>query len=182
MVEILTADYMPESTENLIRRAEQILSCPDPELYPIIPYSRSGFGFMTPIYSTSSTYPIYSPSIRSLAPSCNRIEVKNVITVTDSSIIICTGAATGTCPGIPPSCPVGVSPTDYVNMIATVTALVAQTDVKIAFEYLLNDAPVTTEVTVSLTAGSNTIYAFPANVQYSPDTTLSLFGARVTKY
>ena len=179
MVEILTADYMPESTENLIRRAEQILSNLEihPKVDDIIPYSRSGFGFMT-----YPTYPTYVPSIRSLAPSCNRIEVKNTITVTDSSIIICTGTTTGTCPGIPPSCTVGVSPNDYVNMVATVTALVAQTGVKIAFEYLLSDIPTTTEVTVNLTAGSNTIYAFPANVQYTSDTTLSLFGARVTKY
>ena len=180
MVDILTADYMPESTENLIKRAEHILSYQ--ELYPkaddIIPYSRGIFG----LNPTSSTYPTYSSSIRTLAPSCKRIEVKNVITVTDSSIIICTGAATGTCPGIPPSCPIGVSPNDYVNMVATVTALVTQTGVKIAFEYLLNDVPTTTEVTVDLTAGSNTVYAFPANVQYAPDMTLSLFGARVTEY
>ena len=179
MVEILVADYMSESTEDLIKRAEQIIS--DPRIYPkaddIIPYSRRGFGFMT-----NSTYSTYAPSIRSLSPSCNRIEVKNVITVSDSSIVICTGATTGTCPGIPPSCPVGVNPNDYINMIATVTAMVAQTGVKIAFEYLLNDVPTTTEVTVNLTAGSNTIYAFLANAQYSSDTTLSLFGARVTKY
>ena len=178
MVEIFRADYMSESTEDLIRRAEQILSLP--KLYlkaDDIPYSRSGFGFMT-----YPTYPTYSSSIRSLAPACNRIEVKNTITVTDSSIIICTGSATTTCPGIPPSCPIGVSPSDYVNIVATVTALVAQTGVKIAFEYLLSDVPTTTEVTVNLTAGSNTIYAFPNNVQYGSDTTLSLFGARVTKY
>ena len=181
MVEIFRADYMSESTEDLIRRAEQILSRPD-DLYPkaddIIPYSRNGFGFMT-----YPTYPTYPSSIRSLSPSCNRIEVKNVITITDSSIIICTGAATGTCPGIPPSCPVGVIPTDYVNMVATVTALVAQSGVKIAFEYLLNDIPTTTEISgIALAAGSNTVYAFPANIQYAPDTTISLFGARVTKY
>lgn len=176
MTEILTADYRSESTEDLIKRAEQILA--DPRIYPkaddIIPYSRSGFGFMNQTY----TY----PPIRTLAPACNRIEVKNVINVTDSSIIICTGVATGTCPGIPPSCQVGITPNDYVNMVATVTALVAQTGVKIVFEYLLNDVPTTTEVTVSLTEGSNTVYAFPANVQYSPATTLSLFGARVTSF
>lgn len=174
MTEILTADYRSESTEDLIKRAEQILS--DPRIYPraddIIPYSRSGFGFMNQTY----TY----PPIRTLAPACNRIEVKNVINVTDSSIIICTDSATGTCPGIPPSCPVGVTPNDYVNMVATVTALVAQTGAKIAFEYLLNDVPTTTEVIVDLVTGSNTIYALPANVQYSPATTLSLFGVRAT--
>lgn len=176
MVEIFRADYMSESTEDLIKRAERVLE--DPRIYPkiddIIPYSRSGFGFMT-----DSIYPLYSGTIRTLAPSCKRIEVKNTITVTDSSIIVCTGSAVGTCPGIPPSCPVGVSPNDYVNMVATVTALVAQTGVKIAFEYLLNDVPTTTEVTVDLVAGSNTVYAFVVNIQYSANTALSLFGARV---
>jgi len=173
MTEILTADYRSESTEDLIKRAEQMLR--DPKLYPrtddIIPYSRSGFGFMNQIYPY--------PPIRTLAPSCNRIEVKNVITVTDSSITICTGAAIGTCPGIPPSCPVGVTPEEYVNMVATVDVLVAQTGVKIAFDYLLDDAPTTTEVTVDLAAGSNIVYCFAANIQYTVDTTLALHGARV---
>lgn len=181
MAEIFRTDYISESTEDIIKRAEQILERPG--LYPkaddIIPYSRSGFGFMT--YQTYPTYPTYPSSIRTLAPSCNRIEVKNTITVTDSSIIICTGPTTGTCPGIPPSCPVGVTPNDYVNMVATVTALVGEVGVKIAFEYLINDVPTTTEVTVDLTAGPNMVYAFPTNIQYAPGTTLSLFRARVTK-
>lgn len=175
MTEILTADYRSESTEDLIKRAEQILAYP--KIYPraddIIPYSRSGFGFMNQTY----TY----PPIRTLAPSCNRIEVKNVITVTDSSIIICTGTAIGTCPGIPPSCPVGVTPNDYVNMVATVGALVGQI-VDIAFDYILNDVPTTTVVTaVPLLTGSNTVYCFGVNIQYGADTTLVLFGARVAE-
>lgn len=178
MTETLTADYMSESTESLIRRAEQMLA--PPKIYPkaddIIPYSRSGFGFMG--------YPTHPPSIRTLAPACNRIEVKNQITIDDVSIVVCTGSATGTCPSMTPSptCPAGVTPLDYINIAAKVTALVAQTGVKIAFEYLLNDTPTTTEVTVDLIAGTKTIYAFPANIQYSTDTTLVLFGARVTKY
>lgn len=174
MVQVMTTDYRSESTEALIRRAEQMLAYPGiyPKADDILPYSRSGFGFM--MHS--------SPSIRTLSPSCNRIEVKNTITVTDSSIIICSDSDTGNCGAIPDSCPTGVTPNEYVNMVATVDALVAQDDVKIAFEYLLNDVPATEEVTVNLTAGSNTIYAFPTNTQYPPDTTLSLFGARVTKY
>ena len=176
MTEILTADYRSESTENLIKRAEQILSDPriDPRIYPraddIIPYSRSGFGFMDPTN-------IYLP-IRTLAPACNRIEVKNVITIIDSSIVTCTGSGTGTCGAIPGTCPT-VNPTTYVNMVATVNALVAQNGVTIRFEYLLDDVPTTTNVIANLVAGSNTVYCFAANVQYSSNTTLALFDARV---
>lgn len=172
MTEILTTDYRSESTEDLIKRAEQILS--DPRIYPrtndIIPYSRSGFGFMNPIY----TY----PPIRTLAPSCNRIEVKNVITVTDSSIVTCTGSGTVTCGAIPGTCP-SINPTTYVNMVVIVNALVVQNGVTIRFEYLLNDAPMVADIVVNLTAGSNTVYAFITNQQYSADTTLALYGARV---
>ncbi len=174
MTEILTADYMSESTEDLIKRAEQMLR--DPELYPraddIIPYSRSGFGFMNQIYPYSQ--------IRTMAPPrCNRIEVKNTINITDASIIICGGAAIGTCPAIPLLCPAGVNPNDLVNMVAIADALVAQTGVDIAFDYLLNDVPTTTTVTVDLLAGPNTVYCFAANIQYGTDTTLALHGARV---
>lgn len=172
MTEILRADYISESAEDLIKRAEHILE--RPELYPkaddIIPYSRSGFGFMNQTY----TY----PPIITLAPACNRIEVKNVITVTDSSIVTCTGSGTGTCGAIPGACP-SVNPTTYVNMVATVDALVAQNGVTIRFDYLLDDVPTTTDVVANLIAGPNTVYCSATNQQYSANTTLALFGARV---
>lgn len=172
MTEILTADYRSESTEDLIKRAEQMLV--DPRIYPraddIIPYYRSGFGFMEPTYT-------YQP-IRTLSPGCNRIQIKNTITVTDSSIVTCTGTGTGTCGVIPGTCP-SVDPLTYVNMVATVNALVAQTGVTIRFEYLLNDVPTTTDVTANLTAGLNTVYCFATNQLYSANTTLALFGAMV---
>ena len=174
MTEILTADYRSESTEDLIKRAEQMLG--DPKLYPraddIIPYSRSGFGFMNQIYPY--------PPIRTLAPPrCNRIEVKNTINITDASIIVCGGAAIGTCPVIPLLCPAGVNPNDFVNMVAIADALVDQTGVNIAFDYLLNDVPTTTVVNADLLAGPNTVYCFAANTQYGVYTTLVLHGARV---
>lgn len=172
MIEILTADYRSESTEDLIKRAEQILS--NPRIYPktddIIPYSRSGFGFME---TTSAYLPI-----RTLSPGCNRIEVKNIITVIDSSIVTCTGSGTGTCGAIPGTCP-SIDPLTYVNMVATVNALVAQTGVTIRFEYLLDDVPTTTDVVANLTAGSNTVYCFATSQLYSANTTLVLFGARI---
>lgn len=196
MVEILRTDYISESTEDLIKRAEQILA--DPRIYPrtddIIPYSRSGFGFMNQENPYPRIYPraddiipysrsgfgfmTQSPSIRTLSPGCNRIEVKNTITVTDSSIVTCTGSGTGTCTAIPGTCP-STSPTTYVNMVAIVDALVAQNSVTIKFEYILNDVPTTTDVVVNLTAGPNTVYCFATNQQYPANTTLALFGARV---
>ncbi len=171
MVEVMTTDYRSESTENLIRRAEQMLAYPGiyPKTDDIIPYSRSGFGFMMQQQS---------PSIRSLAPSCNRIEVRNVITVTDSSIVTCADAVPANCGAIPVTCP-SVTPNDWVNMVAIVNALVAQNGVTIRFEYLLNDVPTVSDVLANLAAGNNDVYAFAANLQYTADTTLTLYGARV---
>lgn len=166
--------YIPESTQDLIRRAERIL-----EGVPVLDLTNPQFPTYTPAYIHPA-----SGQIRSLAGSCHSITVKNVITIDDSSIIICIGSGTGTCGSIPATCPAGpLTPSDYVNMVATVTAQVAQAGVDITFKYLLNDVPTTTVRTVALLAGSNTIYAFPGgNVQYSPDTTLVLYGAEVTKY
>lgn len=166
--------YVSEDTNNLIMRAQQTLGG-----VPVLDLTN----WQNPTYMPAGT-----TQIRSLAPSCHSITVKNQITVNDSSILICSDGVT--CPTtVPASCPIGVLPTDYVNMIAKVTALVAQTGVQITFKYLLNDVPTTTVRTVDLVAGSgNTIYAFVdgggaiANAQYSPDTTLVLYGAEVTKY
>lgn len=160
---IPTAIFVSESTEDLIKKAERIL-----ERYPIMS-------------TATQVQRLQGTSIRSLSPSCYRIEVKNVINVTDSSILVCNSDELADCPGIPPSCPAEVGPNNYVNMVATVNALVAQDNVEITFEYLLNDVPTTTVATVDLDAGSNTVYAFADNVQYTTGTSLALFGAKVTK-
>lgn len=166
MTEILTADYRSESTEDLIRRAEMMMG---------------GVPITGPIESIQPIRLMNAPAmgqIRTLAPACNRIEVKNVINIIDAGIVTCTGPATITCGAIPGTCP-SVDPTTYVNMVAMVDALVAQNGVTIRFEYLLNDVPTTTDIIVNLTAGSNTVYAFTTNQQYTAGTTLALFGARV---
>lgn len=155
--------YIPENTQDLIRRAEITLG-------------------NTPVLDlTNPQYPTYMPvggQIRSLSPSCNHIEVRNTITVTDSSIVRCTAPATATCESIPATCS-AIAPGDHINMVATVNALVAQNGVTIRFEYLENDVPAFTDVTVNLSAGNNTVYAWSPNHVATVGYTLSLYGARV---
>lgn len=156
--------YVSEDTQDLLRRAGQILG-------------------ETPVLDlTNWQVPV---SMDGPSASCSRITLKNTITVTDTSILICTGTATTTC-AAEGSCPTGgiVSPTKYINMVATVNLVgVAQTGVVIQFNYLLNEIPVTdpsvTNVTVNLVPGNNTVYLFPTNHLYSPSTTITLYGATI---
>jgi hypothetical protein len=165
MTEIPTSEFVSESAEDLIKRAEQILQ---------------GTPAPYPQHLSSHLLMQDQPEIRSLSPSCYRIEVKNVINDVDKSIVICTGSTPGDCPTtIPTTCPTGVNPSDYVNMLAIVNALTAQTGVTIRFEYLLDDVPPYTDVVANLTAGDNTIYAFTTNVQYSAGQTLTLYDVKV---
>lgn len=154
--------YVSEDIQDLLRRSEQILG----EI-PVLDLTN----WHTPL-SMAGT-------------SCSRIILKNDIIVTDANIVICTGTATTTCAaaGV---CPTGgvVSPTKYVNMIATVNLVgVVQTGVIIQFNYLINDIPVTdpllTNVTVDLVPGNNSVYLFPTNHSYNPDTSITLYGASV---
>jgi hypothetical protein len=156
--------YVSEDTQDLLRRAGQILGD-------------------TPVLDlTNWQVPV---SMDGPGSSCSRITLKNTITVTDTSILVCTGTATTTC-APEGSCPTGgiVSPTKYINMVATVNLVgVAQTGVVIQFNYLVNEVPVTdtsmTNVTVNLVPGNNTVYLFPTNHTYSPSTTITLYGAMI---
>ncbi len=164
--------YISEDTESLIRRAGQILG-----ETPVLDLTN----WESPIYmdDDSNSEPPSSGS------SCSRVTLKNIITVTDSSILICTGTSITTC-ATASSCPTGgiISPTKYINMVATVNITgVAQTGVVIKFSYLINEVPVTdpsiSQVTVNLVPGNNTVYLFPTNHTYSPSTTITLYGASV---
>lgn len=167
--------YISENTRDILIRAEQILGrSPELDL-------------------TNLDVSIYIPGdsmIESLSPGCNRIIFKNIIVVTDASIVTCTGSVTTTCTYPPsPTCPTGgiVTPDKYVNMVATVNLTgVAQTGIVIQFNYLINDIPVIdttqTQVTVSLVTGNNYVYLFPTNHTYSPDTSITLYGASVASY
>jgi hypothetical protein len=159
--------YISEDTQELLIRAGQILG-------------------ETPVLNlTNWQMPISMDGPNVPSGSCSRITLKNTIAVTDTSILICTGTATTTC-AAEGSCPTGgiVSPTKYVNMIATVNLVgVAQTGVVIQFNYLINEIPITdpsiTQVTVNLNPGNNTVYLFPTNRTYSPSTTITLYGATI---
>lgn len=150
------------STQDLLRRAGQILG-------------------ETPVLDLTN----WQEPLKLDAGSCSRITLKNTINVTDTSILVCTGTATTTC-APEGSCPTGgiVSPTKYINMVATVNLVgVAQTGVVIQFNYLVNEVPITdtllTNVTVNLVPGNNTVYLFPTNRTYSPSTTITLYGATI---
>jgi hypothetical protein len=158
--------YISEDTQDLLRRAGQIL------------------GEASVIDLTNWQTPAFMDG-QGGGSSCSRITLKNTLTVTDTSILICTGIATTTC-APEGSCPTGgiVSPTKYINMVATVNLVgVAQTGVVIQFNYLINDVPITdpsvTNVTVNLVPGNNTVYLFPTNHTYSPSTTITLYGATI---
>jgi len=160
---MIQGSYISEDTNSLIRRARQTL-----EGVPVLNLENL----------QASTYTLGDATIRHLAPSCNRIEVKNIITVTNASIVKCTAPETVTCESIPTTCST-IAPGDYINIVAIVSALADQTDVTIRFEYIENDVPSYTDVTVDLSTGNNTIYAWTPNHQPSAGYTLVLYGARI---
>lgn len=169
--------YIYEDTQHLLERAAQILG----EI-PILDLTN----WQEPVYINgdsggSGGCPGGNPS----SSSCSHILLRNIITITDTSIITCTGTATTTCSPIG-TCPTGgiVSPSKYINIVAIVNLTgVAQTGVVIQFNYLINNTPVTdpllTKVTVNLVPGNNTVYLFPTNRTYSPNTSITLYGASV---
>lgn len=165
----MIGNYIEESTENLIRRAEQTLG-----VVPVLDLRN----WQSPTYTAAGGH------IRSLGRSCHSITVKNVITVTDTSIVTC-AAATGSCNAIPATCgDIGTTTPDlFYNFVATVNALVDQTGVEITFQAVIDGLPTSIPVTKDLSKGDNPVYAYPlGNQTYSSDTQVVLYGAEVTKY
>lgn len=167
--------YISEDIRDLIIRSKQIIG-----ETPVLDLTN----WQNPTYMNGNDHEENSnPPDSNL--SCNRILLKNIITVVGSSIIICTGTSISTCAS-PDTCPTGgiISPNKYINMVATVHLTgVAQTGVVIQFNYLINDIPITdpslTRVTVNLIPGDNTVYLFSTNHTYSPNTSITLYGASV---
>ena len=162
--------YISESVESLIRRSQQIM------------------GDIPVLDTTNWQVPTYTaeiPTIQSLASSCKRVQVQNIVTVIDSGIIICSGPSTATCiAGIPVGCPIsGVNPNDYINMVASVYAQAPETGLEIVFDYLIDDVPMTTppipfNITIGGIGGAIYVYAFTTNMRYTSGQSLTLHGIR----
>lgn len=161
--------YISEDTNSLIRRAQQVM-----EGVPVLDLTN----WQNPTYIPAGT-------MRSLAgSSCHSIKIKNVITVTDTSIIKCPDTLPTNCNGIPANCgAIGPTTLDlYYNFVAIVNLQVAQNGVQIVFKYVINGTPMTQIVSANLNAGPNTVFAFAVNQGYNSDTELVLYGADITGY
>lgn len=161
-----------ENTQDLIRRAQQTLE----GTVPVLDLTN----WQSPAYMSAET-----EQIRSLAgPYCHSIKIKNVIAVSDTSIVKCISSDPATCDAAPEDCgTIGATTLDkYYNFVAIVNAQVAQIGVQIIFKYVENGIPMNQPVLTSLNAGTNTIKAFITNLHYTSDTELVLYGADVTGY
>lgn len=96
-----------------------------------------------------------------------------IANITDSGIVICTGLNISSCPISPISCPVSVTPLNYVNLIAILNTT-SSTTLTITFIYTLNDVINYANITANLVIGTNIVYAFPTNIQYSSNTIVEL--------
>lgn len=93
--------------------------------------------------------------------------------ITDKGIVICTSLNISTCPISPITCPILTTPLDYVNLVATITSTLPLI-LTVRFIYMLDGTQNYTDVPVNLAIGNNIVYAFPLNIQYSPNAILSL--------
>lgn len=96
-----------------------------------------------------------------------------IVRVIDSGIVICAGSNISSCPISPISCPVSVTPLNYVNLIAILGAT-APITLTVTLAYTLNDVMNYENVVASLEIGTNIVYAFPSNIQYSSNTIVEL--------
>jgi hypothetical protein len=171
----------PEDTQNLIRRAQQTIGGT-----PILDLTN----WQSPRYISGDSRTVSLTDIPTPQGACHSIDVKTTVNGTSSkcpigvetSIIICTGPALGTCPTVTTvACPSGgtIGPSTYVNMIASFTMGDAQNNVVVTFKYVLNGVPKQEQLTVNVVAGPNYVYAFATNQQYPADTSLVLYGAEI---
>jgi len=119
------------------------------------------------------------------APYTDTVNIKKNVTTTvaailtqmanidDKGIVICTGLNISTCPISPLSCPILITPLDYVNMIAIITST-SPLSLTVRFIHTLDGIQNYTDVPVNLAIGNNIVYAFPTNIQYPPNSILSL--------
>lgn len=120
-------------------------------------------------------YP-YTETVTGLVPN-QIVKVSSILTqianITDKGIVVCTGLNISTCPISPITCPIIITPLDYVNLIVTITST-SPLSLTVRFIYTINGIQNYSDVPVNLATGNNIVYAFPLNVQYSPNSILSL--------
>ncbi len=127
-------------------------------------------------------YTTYSQTVSGLKPG-HTVNVcailGNIANITSYGIVICTYSSTSSCPTIPLSCPILASPLNYVNFI-TIISSSASISLTVNFTYTLDSTTYIASVYVNLLSGINVVYAFPANIQYVPNTIMSLIGVTLS--
>ena len=118
----------------------------------------------------------YTEIVTGLLPN-QIVKVSSILTqianITDKGIVICTSLNISTCPISPIICPIIITPLDYVNLIVTITST-SSLSLIVRFIYTIDGIQNYTDVPVNLAIGNNIVYAFPLNMQYSPNSILSL--------
>ena len=96
-----------------------------------------------------------------------------MVNITAQGIVICTSSNIATCPTSPIDCATQIIPSSYVNFIAVLNSA-SSTTLTVRFFYSVNGVSNYRDAYVTIPIGTSTVYAFPTNQQYSPDTILSL--------
>jgi hypothetical protein len=121
-------------------------------------------------------YVQYTETVTGLIPY-QIIKVAAILTqianIIDKGIVICPGLNISTCPISPITCPILITPLDYVNLITTITST-SPLNLIVRFIYTLDTGQNFADVPVSLAIGNNIVYAFPLNIRYSPNAILLL--------
>jgi hypothetical protein len=130
--------------------------------------------YTTTLYK-AGYYP-YAETVTGLLPN-QIVKVATILTqianITDNGIVICTGLNISTCPISPITCPILITPLDYINLITTITST-SPLSLTVRFIYMIDGTQNYTDVPVNLAIGNNIVYAFPLNMQYPPNAILSL--------
>ena len=101
-----------------------------------------------------------------------------IANITDRGIVICTTTDVASCPTIPITCPTTINPLDYINLVATINSTIRKT-VTVRFTYTLGNTTYNDNVTVNLSIGTNTVYAWSTNRRYDVNTTITLIDVSI---
>lgn len=129
-------------------------------------------------HTISYTRPGYATYTESVTVSKDKTEkvcaiLTKIVDITDKGIVICTTPNILSCPIFPTSCPLLVTPLNYINLIAMLNSTAAIT-LTVRFIYSLNGTINNRDVAINLSIGTNIVYAFPTNTQQPVNTILSL--------